>query len=269
MSNGAGGEDNETGVEDRLQVQEGTYHQAVSICRFCGAHAPLNKEHLFPDWLRQALPAATKSKYFRRKGDGTIDSWRSFSHNTTTRIACYSCNGGWMSAIEGAAAPLLLPKIVSGTPDTLTGQQLAAVVNWFYLKALVIQSTTVPAVAPDNYYHDLFATHAPRPGTLVWLGALTGIDAATGFFVGAKIDAMHNGVTASGYMATIGVGAFAARLVYVPPSLGQLGPVTNAPFDANLVKIWPGVPNAPWPPQKMDFAAFATFNKTLPNILVA
>jgi hypothetical protein len=49
----------------------------MGICKFCGANATLNKEHLFPDWLRQALPAGTTSHYTRRKGDGTTKSWLS------------------------------------------------------------------------------------------------------------------------------------------------------------------------------------------------
>lgn len=240
----------------------------MPVCRFCGNAAPLNREHLFPDWLRQALPPATKSTYVRRKGDGTIDRWRSFSHNTTVRIACYPCNGGWMSAIEGAAAPLLLPKILNASPGVFAGQELAAVATWIYLKSLVIQSTTAPAVAPIAYYHDLFATRAPRPGTFLWLGALAGSDAATGFFVGSKIDAVHQGVAASGYMATMGVGSLAARLVYVPPILGHVGAVTNPPFDSHLVRAWPGVANAAWPPPAMDVATYTNFNKTLPNISV-
>ncbi len=237
-------------------------------CTFCRAAVPLTKEHLFPNWLRKALPAATKSNYTRRKGDGTTASWRTFSHNTTALIACKTCNGGWMSAIEAAAAPLLLPKIVHATPGTLTAQDVAAVASWVYLKSLVIQTTTVPAVAPGHYYHDLFATHAPRPGTVVWLGALTGIDAATGFFVGAKIDSQHQGAAFTGYLATLGVGALAARLIYVPTAVGQLGPVTNPGFHSHLVKIWPGVPSIAWPPPTMNFATFAKFNKTLPQVLV-
>jgi hypothetical protein len=174
-----------------------------------------------------------------------------------------------MSGIEAAAAPLLLPKILHATPGALTAQDLAAVASWVYLKSLVIQTTSAPGVAPSHYYHDLFATHTPRPGTVMWLGALAGIDAATGFFVGAKIDGQYHGAPFSGYLATVGVGALAARLVYVPPGVGQLGPVTNPGFDSHLVQIWPGVANVVWPGPTMDFAAFANFNKTLPHVLVA
>lgn len=174
-----------------------------------------------------------------------------------------------MSAIETGAAPVLLPKILHATPATLTAQDAAAVATWVYLKSLVIQTTTVPAVAPGNYYQDLCASHAPRPGTVVWLGALAGIDAATGVFVGAKFEGQHQGVAFSGYLATVGVGTLVARLIYVPPIVGQLGPVTNPGFDHHLVKIWPGVANIPWPPPVMDFPAFANFNKTLPHVLVA
>lgn len=241
----------------------------MAICAFCGTNATLNHEHLFPDWLRQALPPATKSHYTRRKGDGSINSWLSFSHNTTAQIACQTCNGGWMSQVEGAAAPLLLPKILDGTPGTLAGQQLASVAAWIYLKSLVIQRATAPDVASEDYYHDLFATHAPRPGTVIWLGGLNGIDAATGFFIGAKINSEQQGVPFSGYLSTIGVGALAARVLYVPPAVDQLGPVTNPGFDSHLFKIWSGVDAIAWPPPTMNFAAFAAFNKTLPQVVIA
>jgi hypothetical protein len=241
----------------------------MGICKFCGVDGPLTLEHLFPDWLRQALPSAMMSHYARRKGDGTINKWRTLSHSTTARIACGPCNNGWMSDIEGAAAPLLLPKILAATPGMLTLPEAAAVATWIYLKSLVIQTTTAPAVAPDQYYHDLFADRAPRPGTTVVLGALDGIDAATGFFVGAQIDAAHQGVIVSGYLATIGVGNLAARLIYVPAEVGQVGPITNPGFDNRLIKIWPGVGKAAWPPPPMDRASFGILNKTLPLVLIA
>jgi hypothetical protein len=62
-----------------------------------------------------------------------------------------------MSDIEGAAAPLLLPKILNAVPTSLTGHELASVASWIFLKSLVIQTGTAPDVASDHYYHALFA----------------------------------------------------------------------------------------------------------------
>lgn len=241
----------------------------MAICIFCDNDRPLTQEHLFPDWLRQALPPAVKSTYTRRKGGGTINSWRSFSHNTTARIACQPCNTGWMSQIEGEAGALLLPKILQAAPGVITPPQAATIATWLYLKSLVIQSTTAPAVTPAHFYHDLFANRSPRPGTTVWLGALNGVDAATGFFVGAQIDAVHHGQAFSGYLATLAVGNLAARLLYIPPDAGQVGEITNLGFEGRLVKISPNAGNVQWPPPAMDIPAYTTFNATLPVVPIA
>jgi hypothetical protein len=83
-------------------------------------------------------------------------------------------------------------------------------------------------------------------------------------------DAVNNGaVVGSGWLVTAAVGVVVARLVYVPPALGQLGPAMNPGFDHQLVRIWPGVLNAQWPPAAMDLATYANLIKAVPQGLVA
>lgn len=111
-------------------------------CPFCGSTGPLTKEDAWPRWLNQALtaPAGPGTAH-----DITLDGnkvvrvlKRTATGYNTARVPgiCAACNNGWMSRLEQAAAPLLLP-MINGETVTLDRRQQAVVTAWVTKTGLV------------------------------------------------------------------------------------------------------------------------------------
>jgi hypothetical protein len=96
------------------------------VCIFCGRPG-LTKEHMWADWLRNYIPRerqehrvgstnislaqhedSVQDRIERRSGD---------PHSRRIRCVCRECNNGWMSQLQEAAKPFLVPM--------LTGQKVA------------------------------------------------------------------------------------------------------------------------------------------------
>lgn len=82
----------------------------MAVCIFCGHNGPLSREHVIPQWMHPLLPKYTQS--FTRdvrtiagsKGLGQAATGYSRIGRPLTaaqpRIACRSCNSGWMSELQ-------------------------------------------------------------------------------------------------------------------------------------------------------------------------
>jgi len=171
-----------------------------------------------------------------------------------------------MSKIEAAAAPLLTPMITDGNPVTFDEPKLNAIATWIALRSLVIPLASGPTDIPDGLYKSMFQTHCVTEHAAAWLGHLEGTDARTAFFLGATLNIdTTTPEHPDAYSSTMAIGKVVSRFFVLSPGRGQLGTVTNDPFDGNLVGIWPGVDKANWPTPALDFAAYARLTQTMPK----
>src|SRR5215469_6213936 len=103
-------------------------------CIFCGKK-PLTKEHVWPKWLRPYVPHDLKNfetadaaieidsvspKFKKIDGD---------PRNRAVRVVCAECNNGWMSQLQEAVKPLLLP-LVKGESVDLWPKRLSVLAAW-------------------------------------------------------------------------------------------------------------------------------------------
>jgi hypothetical protein len=150
-------------------------------CPFCGATERLTKEDAWPRWLNRALPppSGPGTAYdISLDGTGIVrSSRRTVIGYNTARVGgfCATCNNGWMSQLEQAAAPLLLP-MICGQSTVLDRTARSVVANWVTKTALVfdqrVQNRTPFESAETTQW---FGKHRqPIAGSRVLLGRYSG-----------------------------------------------------------------------------------------------
>ncbi|HST36457.1 MAG TPA: hypothetical protein VLK25_07500, partial [Allosphingosinicella sp.] len=115
-------------------------------CIFCEGPAT-SKEHFWPGWMHDLLPAVPDPKHDRRlysfhpitgvREEGPQAKPGSI-HTIKIRAVCAQCNNGWMSQLEQEARPFLTP-LINGTPIVLDAKQLEVVARWITLKSIVAE----------------------------------------------------------------------------------------------------------------------------------
>lgn len=117
--------------------------QVQAKCMFC-EKAGVSDEHLWSEWLHRFLPRFPENKRVqavRRTVRGQIfqekpkerpgEPW-----NVVSRAACESCNNGWMSRIDEATKPVMLP-LVKGDASVCWPEDMKALAQWIWLKTIV------------------------------------------------------------------------------------------------------------------------------------
>lgn len=161
-------------------------------CVFCQKKAKLTREDFFPKWFRDLYPASRESEKSRLNAEV---SWHELDATTgkivtvvapsklarpgdladqTLRIACGDCNNGWMSRLQQAAKPHLLPYIQGRW--TKPGRDARRLISsWATMFAMVVEfgdepSAIVPPIEREIFMRD----RRPPIGSYVWAGRLTG-----------------------------------------------------------------------------------------------
>src|SRR5712691_558751 len=99
----------------------------AKVCVFCGGR-PTTREHVYAAWLRDALPVGT-SKFKTTDADGN-PMWEQTTFDIIAKVACATCNNGWMSDLEAACKPLLIEAILYGAEFDLNRDQQRTVALW-------------------------------------------------------------------------------------------------------------------------------------------
>lgn len=76
-------------------------------CIFCEGE-PVSREHLWPQWLAEVVPAdaAIECSHTWQRGTSEPTEFAQRPFQLTVRAVCENCNGGWMSVIENEAKHL-------------------------------------------------------------------------------------------------------------------------------------------------------------------
>jgi len=106
-------------------------------CLFCGSEAsPLTKEHINPRWLLGYLGLPADDQMFQgvassETGDLVEKPRVHSSFNFVHGHVCEACNSGWMSRLEAAAKPVLIPLIEGSREiETLSNEEKRIVSKW-------------------------------------------------------------------------------------------------------------------------------------------
>lgn len=124
-------------------------------CIFCDKHGGLTGEHLWPQWMHEIIPRGgihqqTHTRFVKGAFRFTIQPEPFFRRqpyrNRQLRIACASCNGGWMSEIETGAQGILRRLQVNPQHPISRSDQLS-ISRWATLRSIVNQYTIEDRVA--------------------------------------------------------------------------------------------------------------------------
>jgi hypothetical protein len=155
----------------------------VERCIFWEAstpHLPMDREHVFGDWLRKyvradankhrlqhtiiGLPGTlTTRKITVRAGEPLL---------STAKIVCKACNSGWLSRIQNEAKPFLIP-LIQGKRIVLGAAAQKAIAAWCAM--VTITSDYLPrdpaATAISQAERDWFRDQkAPPDHWKIWIG---------------------------------------------------------------------------------------------------
>jgi hypothetical protein len=144
------------------------------VCVFCGARAD-SREHIFPDWLNDLLIGDEFQTEYSSIQLGQIAEERKYPSKRgaghRSRVVCTSCNNHWMSDLEKAAKPILVPMIL-GQQTVLTMAEQLSVACWAIKTAMVGDAITQSAEGFTQEDRDLMrARQQPAMRTRVTLAA--------------------------------------------------------------------------------------------------
>jgi len=125
-------------------------------CIFC-TKAKVSREHIVPVWAAEVLakakpppsrPGVRVVARHRRWSEGAeadvSQDWFAKRADFIVKCVCKECNGGWMSAIEDAAKPIVT-MMIEDQRVVLDTEDQEKVAIWLGLKAIVAQQSLPPA----------------------------------------------------------------------------------------------------------------------------
>ena len=132
----------------------------ASSCLFCGASRAgvLSNEHVIPKWLLEHLGLPADDMLIQGVASSATETLVQpprihSSFNFVQGHVCGECNTGWMSLLEVAAKPILVPLIENERPiDSLTPEEGDIVGKWV-IKTAYMHSWTSPLKKPVQPEH--------------------------------------------------------------------------------------------------------------------
>jgi hypothetical protein len=227
-------------------------------CAFCGATAKLTGEHVFGDWLSKIGldpdPVPHLGSPLNRVGRelGTKPPFR-----TTVKKVCGSCNGGWMSDLEGVARRVMTPFIL-GEPGVIQPEDLGAVAAWVQKTALVAMLVSSEEERARGYglpsaeYQHLYAIwdlRTPLLASRFWIGRYQPGNRGASTWVTPivvnvdGIDRSENAEAPDGYLMTVVVGQLLLHGVRFTIPLPEVSVTTSL----GLPVLWPSTDAVEWP----------------------
>ena len=148
-------------------------------CIFCGGTG-MSREHIWGDWLKPHVPRTVnkhrlQSVVVNRPGVPSTSSLHIRAGDpmgSNVRVVCKPCNNGWMSRLQNAVKPILLP-LIRGE-RTVLGQRAQETLSAWTTMAVMTSEHIDPAahmVAVSQSERDAFSQHqAAFPNWQIWIG---------------------------------------------------------------------------------------------------
>jgi hypothetical protein len=213
-------------------------------CVFCG-RTPVTREHLWPDWLRREANIRLPFEYrIEQEHDGVETRDITFTtppFTNTVKAVCTNCNGGWMSATEDSAKPIL-QDLIYGNGRTLDPSDQQKLATWAFLKACVFDEVhPTERVVPAEHRQRLYTyKRPPATGVAIWIGTYEAQEVGHYAYQGLKIgrDDLPDPEGPTIDIVTITAGALIVQVA------GSLLPDLSfdeleLPPELHVAKIWP------------------------------
>lgn len=148
-------------------------HRQLDGCIWCG-QLPFTQEHLLPQWTSRIVKLSentrTQTNWQPGLRDGRTVSKQGNPFTLRPRIVCQKCNGGWMSALEQAAIPVLSPLIL-GETSHIEPTEVEILTRWLVKTVYVSQG--IGSWFADTNEMQTFAQlpHEIPLGFKAWLGS--------------------------------------------------------------------------------------------------
>ena len=218
-----------------------------TLCGFCGsATAKITNEYILGQWIGPLFGAGKPDLIVRntfKLDDTAFQPWLTYRLDQRVRMACETCNNGWMSDLENTVRPIITPMILGHARVLLTLRDQIAIATWAVKTAMVVEFLEKPHT---RYFtqaerHSLMIDAVPSRsmGAHVWLGRY-----------GSKNDGVH-GLSATmahpssrAHISTFAVGQFAVQILVERSAIGQRDrlAVRPGPWEQMLSEIWPPPP---------------------------
>lgn len=157
-------------------------------CIFCGDGNNISKEHYWPRWLREYVSIDGKYTYHNgsigqipvpgipEHGFELVNPTRRTGdpYSQRLQVVCKSCNNNWMSQLQDAAKPLLIPHINGEWPDKNSAdqQKLAA---WAVMFTMVFEFKHRETIGvSQSQRREFMQSRLPPKNWFVWCGQYKG-----------------------------------------------------------------------------------------------
>ena len=162
-------------------------------------HTPLDREHIWGEWLKQYVRSNINSHRLREDEigkPGTLSKVRITPRTgepllTKLKIVCKACNSGWMSRIQNVAKPFLLP-LIQGRRTTFGLAAQRAITAWCTMATMTgdYLSRDSTAIAISQGERDWFRDSGiPPENWKIWIGHYAGSKGRWSHFVVPILDA--------------------------------------------------------------------------------
>ena len=243
-------------------------------CVFCGG-TPVTREHLWPDWLRREVEIRQGFEHrIEQEADGRETRDITFTtppFNQVVKAVCAKCNGGWMSAIEAGAKPIL-QDLIHAQGRALDADDQRKLATWGFLKACVFDELHPnERVVPVEHRRRLYTYKSPpATGSAIWIGTYEALEVGHYAYQGLKVGrgGLPDPETPNVYIVTITVGALITQVA------GSLLPELSFddlefPSELHVAKTWPPNDDDIELPQNhvMNHDTLVGFTKVLYNVM--
>jgi hypothetical protein len=149
--------------------------QVPGRCIFCGATG-LSKEHVWADWLKAYIPkdmaehSSMSALLHPTHADRKTKKIAGDPRSRRLRVVCRACNNEWMSRLQTATKPYLLP-LVLGEVTALDVNAQATLAAWIAMFVMVAEHFDRAKVATPQSERDFLRKREKTPSTWrIWIG---------------------------------------------------------------------------------------------------
>lgn len=216
------------------------------------------KEHIFGDWttpfLKNPSGPGTQIRWEETRESRERTSYPAHPAQQTVQGVCQECNSGWLSRIQTAAKPLLLPALKSRKRRSYgeSGQEALGV--WAFRAGLMAGIRGGPAAIPESRLHDFYESRKPPELCRIWIAATPYRQFTYINHVAFKVfpEDAEPPPSVNAFADVLGLGHVAFCILYwgdTKPNTG-MGRL-HSEFGNALTQIWPVTKPIQWPPKKV------------------
>jgi hypothetical protein len=222
------------------------------VCIFCTKRTERSREDIISGWLVREVGGT--SPFYLESGSFSDGKWSPMSSDKTgaprliLNSICGNCNNRWMSRLETAAKPILLP-MIRGSEVVLSIPQQRVLAAWAQLKMICYDARYGTRHLPASMAQEFCERRMPLQTPLIAIGRYEAPS------VGLAIPharRLSNYVVGDSLQEVVRVAfAFNNLYIYISEVVGHSEFSANPSNDGHLIRCWPATETVSWPPPRM------------------